>query len=121
LKEAEVRLLDLMRAVCQAYRRDRGQGVNSILRSLQEGGFGEVSVAFVQTVFDQLKKGVDKHLEPLRKNSQKLAYYDIGSRKGINDNYFVWSDRYILIAADVWTQHFCYYLELFDTYNAKFV
>lgn len=89
-----------------------------VARELEEQGFKDVSLKFVQAVCDQLKIQIEM---TMRKAADKSHYYtiDFGYDSDLSHSVFVWSQRYFLFFNNDQPNEDFHELELVDSFNDK--
>lgn len=114
------RVLKLTRAISQLHRYNEIAEFTAVL-ILKSQGFEDVTVEFIQSIYDQLEKEANKQMETSIKNANKSHYYCLALNEERRDSFvFSWSERYFFRSKCQVTDPNFHELELFDSFNDKF-
>jgi hypothetical protein len=91
------------------------------LEELEYEGFNNVTVEFVEAIFNQLEKAAEKHIKTSRENGEKAYYYSLAPGEIRSEMPHVWSERYVLLHKVASSKAYFHQFELFDLYNDKSV
>jgi Zn-dependent M32 family carboxypeptidase len=115
MEDTETKLLKLTRAVCRLHRYE--EDAFDAIETLADEGFENVSVAFVEAVYNQLEKEADKLVKIHREKAENTLYYTF-VEKGYK-SVFLLSERFFLLYDFQSTDPTAHKLELFDLFNDK--
>jgi hypothetical protein len=122
MEQIENRVLELTRAVCRLHRLDRP--ASDVPVTLENEGFRNVSVNFVQAIFDKLLNEANKYMKLCFSNAEKALHYTFKVKEiDIFRKLYFWSERYLLY--NMYNMYNLpgefYSVEFFDTFHDKSV
>jgi hypothetical protein len=117
MTEKEEAVLNLTREICCLHRKRYNRAIDSV-RILDDRGFGDVSIKFVEAIYKQLSQETEKHFKQLHERSEKAFIYEITTPGKTFD---IWSERYLLIHSWKSSDSDHHEIEVLDTFNDKSV
>jgi hypothetical protein len=119
MEQIENQLLELTRAVFRLHSLDRP--VSNVPVSLENQGFRNVSLNFVQAIFDKLANEANKYMNVCFSNAKKALHYTLKVEETyISRNVYFWTERYFLSHMHNLPGEF-YTIEVFDTLLCLFI
>jgi hypothetical protein len=120
METIEDRLVELTRTVYRLINRRNYRDPNWIVDEFQRQGLGEVSLEFVNAIYDQSEKEAQELKKPLRETAIKSLYYTT-TEPHVTHYATLWIDRYLVVPISNLSSQNCTCIEIFDPYNNKSV
>jgi hypothetical protein len=114
-QEVNNEILQLTEAICRLHQ-TFDIDAELAVEILKEQGFTEITVAYVEAVYEQRSKQIKKRMEPWRQNAEKSLYWTALDED--DDWTILWSERYILFY-DFCSNDPNHKVKVVDSYNDK--
>jgi hypothetical protein len=108
-------VLNLIREVCRLHREHKIYAIDAV-QILHDRGFRDVSVEFVDAIYEQLTREAEKRVKTLNESAENASIHEITKKKGESN---IWSERYLLFYPSKSPDSDHYEIEVFDTFNDK--
>jgi hypothetical protein len=111
-QELDNEVSQLTQAICRLHR--RRMSAKNAIQTLKEEGFGEVSIEYVKSIYEQRMKQLKKRILPWSVYAEKSVYWTTAEKGDVT----IWSERYILFHKSGSNRPF-YEIKVLDCYNDK--
>jgi hypothetical protein len=88
------------------------------VHTLHDRGFGDVSMDFVEIIYEQLTQEANKRMKALHEHVESALYYKIRTSRNKCD---IWSERYLVLYLWESSDSDHHQTKVVDTFNDKSV